>query len=633
MTASFTARSPVRPTVPLSSSAAPSADERAILAHLATHTYEETEAAFAGWSRGRIYALALRTGARKNELRIQERAAERRCRQEATLRELLGHTATADALDFLDGIPDDSVRCVVTSPPYNLGRGSKRYGNAIGADALRPVMYAGWLQCVVSELARVVRPGGTVFLQVGQTLDYTQHLMPMDVLLFEAMRQSGLTFQSRVAWIKEHGLTPTNRLAERYETALIFSKGETPIFNPGAARTPQKQPGKRAYRGERRGQLSGSPLGAWPSNVWHIPSVRHNHPDRAFGEHPAQFPLALARRAVLLYSQPGDLVLDPFSGSWPSRRRPRGARSSAPICSTATRAPDVSRRRARMRCRSCPASRMPRSRSGRPRRDASMSGPTHATPPLSSRTSPTSRSSHPAPPPSTRSAHDGSHCDGRVWVRHRPDALADAATTDASRPARAAHVRGVRRPVRARSRGGHGRAGVRTDAATGACRTGGACSRITAFRRWPFSRVVRLISPEHPAMSELKLALITTDGLAHLSAAYFATPEKAIAATLGGDHNSVFTVNSARNDGGTLVGFEVARDTQPLDEDDSDGPAQFDPSRSVVVRMPSGALLGATAPLCVVAFGADGVVRDLDAREQAQLRVSHSDTALVLQVA
>src|SRR3546814_20203055 len=70
----------------------------------------------------------------------------------------------------------------------------------------------------------------------------------------------------------------------------------------------------------RRGTLSGHPLGAWPTNVWDdIGNVGHNHPERRCGDHPAQFPLALAKRAILLYTQPGDLVCDPFCGSGPTQ--------------------------------------------------------------------------------------------------------------------------------------------------------------------------------------------------------------------------------------------------------------------------------------------------------------------------
>jgi hypothetical protein len=63
--------------------------------------------------------------------------------------------------------------------------------------------------------------------------------------------------------------------------------------------------------------LSGHPLGAHPSNVWSdIGTVKNNSADRAdCGDHPAPFPVKLAKRLILLYSKPGMLVGDAFCGT------------------------------------------------------------------------------------------------------------------------------------------------------------------------------------------------------------------------------------------------------------------------------------------------------------------------------
>lgn len=282
-----------------------------VVALLARKTYAEVQA-ITGWSKGSIYSAALAAGARKTEARIQERRAERQQRQLEAFAAMLNTTAKADVLDFLESMPDESIQLVVSSPPYNI---AKPYNGSPSADAMRPLFYLGWLAQVISECARVLKPGGVICFQVGSTRDWMGQLLPLDVAVFEYFRQCHLTFQNRVVWTVPHGLTPKQRLAERYETLLIFSKGE-PTFNPNAARIPQKQPGKRAFKGPNQGKLSGNPLGAWPTNVWDdIGNVGHAHPDKEFGDHPAQFPLALAKRAILLYSMPGDVVCDVFSGS------------------------------------------------------------------------------------------------------------------------------------------------------------------------------------------------------------------------------------------------------------------------------------------------------------------------------
>lgn len=290
-----------------------SAEQDQVLSLLKDNTYDHVSQK-TGWSRGKIYSLAIRAGARKHENRIKERHEQRRQRQIEFLNEILGNTVKSDVLDFLDGLPNESVDLHLTSCPYNMG---KSYGDSPGADRMRFTYFHGFLMQVISEMARTLKPGGTVFLNLGSTRDWQDSLLPLDILLFENFRTASLTFQSRIIWTIPHGLTPKRRLAERHETILVFSKGEQQTFNPSAARIPQKEPHKRAFKGPNKGQLSGHPLGAHPTNVWNIPNVGHNSRDlkHMTEKHPAPFPLAIARRGVLLYTMPGDLVCDPFSGS------------------------------------------------------------------------------------------------------------------------------------------------------------------------------------------------------------------------------------------------------------------------------------------------------------------------------
>jgi DNA modification methylase len=287
--------------------------QRHVLTLLSNHTYDEVRQE-TGWSRGKIYSLAMRVGARKNEARIRERREERKQRQVEFLNEVINSTVKCDVLDFLDGIPSDTVALHATSPPYNLG---KPYGgqDSASADRMRFAYYHGFLMQVISEMARTLKPGGTLFLNLGSTRDWEDRLMPLDVLVYEDCRRSGLVFQSRIIWEVPFGLTPKRRLSERYETVLVWSKGESQTFNPSAARVPQKEPGKRAFKGPNRGKLSGHPLGAHPSNVWPIRNVGSSNKERKWGIHPAQYPITLAKRGILLYSMPGDIICDCFSGS------------------------------------------------------------------------------------------------------------------------------------------------------------------------------------------------------------------------------------------------------------------------------------------------------------------------------
>jgi adenine-specific DNA-methyltransferase len=79
-----------------------------------------------------------------------------------------------------------------------------------------------------------------------------------------------------------------------------------------AVRVPQKYPGKRYFKGPKVGQYSCNPLGKNPGDLWAIPNVKHNHPEKT--EHPCQFPIELVQRLVRSLTNAGDWVFDPFMG-------------------------------------------------------------------------------------------------------------------------------------------------------------------------------------------------------------------------------------------------------------------------------------------------------------------------------
>ena len=77
-------------------------------------------------------------------------------------------------------------------------------------------------------------------------------------------------------------------------------------------RVPQKYPSKKHFKGPKKGELSGNPMGKNPSDVWDIPNVKANHVEKT--GHPCQFPVELIERFVLSMTTPSDWVFDPFMG-------------------------------------------------------------------------------------------------------------------------------------------------------------------------------------------------------------------------------------------------------------------------------------------------------------------------------
>jgi adenine-specific DNA-methyltransferase len=212
---------------------------------------------------------------------------------------------SGDCFDLLREIPDATVALTVTSPPYCMG---KEYD---GAKSLKDFIESH--QRVIPEIVRVTKPGGSICWQIGYyvrdsvitPLDYHVHAV------FEKFQD--ILLRNRIVWTYGHGLHCVKRFSGRHEIMLWYTKGQDYTFNLDEVRMPQKYPGKRHYKGKNKGQLSGNPLGKNPSDIWDIPNVKANHVEKA--NHPCQFPVALALRAIQALSNPDDVVLDPFVGS------------------------------------------------------------------------------------------------------------------------------------------------------------------------------------------------------------------------------------------------------------------------------------------------------------------------------
>lgn len=211
-----------------------------------------------------------------------------------------------DCRQVLPKLAASSARLVLTSPPYNIGKAYER--KATLAD------YLADMTVVAGECVRVLADGGSVCWQVGNWVDKRNgSIVPLDAAMLPVFQSLGLICRNRIIWTFSHGLHCKNRFSGRHETILWLTKGEDYVFNLDAVRVPQKWPGKRHFKGPKKGQLSCNPLGKNPGDVWEIGNVKHNHPEKT--AHPCQFPEELARRLVLSLTNPGDLVVDPFAGS------------------------------------------------------------------------------------------------------------------------------------------------------------------------------------------------------------------------------------------------------------------------------------------------------------------------------
>jgi len=224
--------------------------------------------------------------------------------------------AYEDTLKFLKTIPDETVELVVSSPPYNIG---KSYEN-------RTVFkeYLGFQKQVIKECCRVLKNNGSFCWQVGNYIEKGE-VYPLDIYYYDIFKfDLSMHLRNRIIWHFGHGLHAKKRFSGRYETILWFTKSDDYIFNLDSVRVPSKYPGKRHYKGDKKGQPSCNPKGKNPSDIWEIvandfdtclwdiPNVKSNHPEKTI--HPCQYPIELIERLVLALTNEAGIVLDPFMG-------------------------------------------------------------------------------------------------------------------------------------------------------------------------------------------------------------------------------------------------------------------------------------------------------------------------------
>jgi len=268
-----------------------------------------------------------------------------------------------DSLEVLRTMPDASVNCCVTSPPYF---GLRDYGveGQYGLEA-SPAEYVETMRALFAEVRRALADDGTLWLNIGDsystrkvnrdsshqpgfhperfdhdTIGKTWLLnreagrvrMPSDTGLPEknllgipwrtafALQDDGWILRNDIIWAKPNAMpeSVTDRLSTRHEHLFMFSKAPRYWFDLDPIREPVMYPDdRRSERGQAVGHIHMSPAtrtdshenGRNPGDVWTIATQPFS------AAHFAVMPQALAERAILAGCKPGGTVLDPFSGS------------------------------------------------------------------------------------------------------------------------------------------------------------------------------------------------------------------------------------------------------------------------------------------------------------------------------
>ena len=215
-----------------------------------------------------------------------------------------GHRAIwGDCIEALSAlIPDHSVDLVFADPPYNLGKvfnGKREKWESLEA-------YLQWCYRWMDLCVQKLKPTGSMYL-----MNSTQNMPYIDVHL-----RSKMTILSRIVWhYDSSGVQASRYYGSLYEPILFaVMDPDNYTFNADSVAVEARTGAVRRlidYRKPKPALYSSRKV---PGNVWTIPRVRYRM--REYENHPTQKPEVLLQRVIAASSNEGDIVLDPFAGTF-----------------------------------------------------------------------------------------------------------------------------------------------------------------------------------------------------------------------------------------------------------------------------------------------------------------------------
>jgi len=210
-----------------------------------------------------------------------------------------------------------TFKLIITSPPYNMDKEYEKSKSLYN--------YKKEIEIIIEKLVHLLDDEGSICWQVGNYVNpKSKEVIPLDIFYHDIFKKFNFILRNRIIWHFGHGLHASLRFSGRYETIMWYTKNSNYTFKLDSVRIPAKYPGKKSYKGEKKGQISGNPIGKNPSDVWvilkkewdkdlwEIPNVKAHHKEKTI--HPCQYPIELVERCVLALTNEGDWILDPYAG-------------------------------------------------------------------------------------------------------------------------------------------------------------------------------------------------------------------------------------------------------------------------------------------------------------------------------
>lgn len=206
-----------------------------------------------------------------------------------------------DALTELKKLPSTSVDLIFADPPYNIG---KDFDGLV--ESWDEETFLAWLFECIDECHRILTPQGTMYI-----MNSTENMPYIDLKCRQLF-----TIKSRIVWSYDSsGVQAKNFFGSMYEPILMMLKdSKSYTFNRDDVLVEAKTGAKRALIDYRKNPPQPYNHKKVPGNVWDFPRVRYLMDE--YENHPTQKPQALLERIILASSNPGEIVLDPFAGSF-----------------------------------------------------------------------------------------------------------------------------------------------------------------------------------------------------------------------------------------------------------------------------------------------------------------------------
>lgn len=208
-----------------------------------------------------------------------------------------------DAIEALKTeIPDCSVDLIFADPPYNIGKNFNGRKDRWPSDEAYLTWCYQWLELCIKKL----KPTGSLYVMTA-----TQNMPFFDIFL-----RQRINILSRIVWAYDSsGVQAKNYFGSLYEPILFCVKEkDNYTFNADDILVEARTGATRKLIDYRKSVPTMYNSKKVPGNVWNIPRVRYRMDE--YENHPTQKPTILLDRIVRASSNPGDLVLDPFSGTF-----------------------------------------------------------------------------------------------------------------------------------------------------------------------------------------------------------------------------------------------------------------------------------------------------------------------------